>query len=105
MIESANGEGGSGCWRRLVKGLLPGGAAVGLPALANALIEKHSVKLGSPAWGRHARNPPIETADLWLLYLPLAVLSVFEECGNLPHLEASARFSQSLESLVSRFPG
>ena len=38
---------------RLWKGLLMGGAAVGLPALANALISSRSKPLGLPSWGRH----------------------------------------------------
>jgi len=38
---------------RLVKGLLVGSAAVGLPALANALIARRSRRLGLPVWGRH----------------------------------------------------
>ncbi len=38
--------------KRLVKGLLLGGAAVGLPALANALIARRSRRLGLATWGR-----------------------------------------------------
>lgn len=38
--------------RRLVKGLLLGGAAVGLPALANSLIARRSKALSQPSWGR-----------------------------------------------------
>lgn len=37
---------------RLVKGLLLGGAAVGLPALANALIARRNERLTVPVWGR-----------------------------------------------------
>lgn len=37
---------------KLVKGLLLGGAAVGLPALANALIARRNERLGQPSWGR-----------------------------------------------------
>lgn len=40
---------------KLIKGLLLGGAAVGLPALANALIARRNQKLGEPLWGRHHR--------------------------------------------------
>ncbi len=39
----------------LVRGLLLGGAAVGLPALANALISRGSKRLRSAAWGRAHR--------------------------------------------------
>lgn len=40
---------------KLVKGLLLGGAAVGLPALANTLIARRNERLGLPSWGRHHR--------------------------------------------------
>lgn len=40
---------------RLAKGLLLGGAAVGLPALANALIARRNERLTQPSWGRHQR--------------------------------------------------
>jgi pimeloyl-ACP methyl ester carboxylesterase len=39
----------------LIKGLLVGGAAVGLPALANALIARRNERLAEPLWGRHHR--------------------------------------------------
>jgi pimeloyl-ACP methyl ester carboxylesterase len=38
--------------RRLVKGLLLGGAAVGLPALANAWVRRRAGRLESANWGR-----------------------------------------------------
>lgn len=41
--------------KRLVKGLLLGGAAVGLPALANALISRRSRRLPLATWGRGRR--------------------------------------------------
>lgn len=41
--------------KRLVRGLLLGGAAVGLPALANALIARRSKALSLPSWGRARR--------------------------------------------------
>jgi pimeloyl-ACP methyl ester carboxylesterase len=88
------------------------GARAALAAYLSGYLDHNvadvAAKLGIPvwlAWGRHARHPPIATADLWLHHAPVAELTVFEDCGNLPHLEASARFSQSLESFVSRFPG
>lgn len=40
---------------KLIKGLLVGGAAVGLPALANALIARRNETLAEPVWGRHHR--------------------------------------------------
>jgi pimeloyl-ACP methyl ester carboxylesterase len=41
--------------RRLVRTLLWGAAAVGTPALANALIARRNRRLESPAWGRSRR--------------------------------------------------
>jgi pimeloyl-ACP methyl ester carboxylesterase len=41
--------------KRLVRGLLLGGAAVGLPALANALIARRSKGRPLPSWGRARR--------------------------------------------------
>ena len=40
---------------KLIKGLLLGGAAVGLPALANALIARRNKRLTTPSWGRQYR--------------------------------------------------
>lgn len=40
---------------RLLKGLLLGGAAVGLPALANVLIARRNRRLAAPAWGQPRR--------------------------------------------------
>ncbi len=57
------------------------------------------------AWGRHAKNPPIDRADLWLQQAPAAELDVFEDCGNHPHLEAGSSFSQRLASFLARFSG
>jgi len=41
--------------KRLVRGLLVGGAAVGLPALANYLIQRRAGRPGPPTWGRSHR--------------------------------------------------
>lgn len=40
---------------RLLKGLLLGGAAVGIPALANALVARRQERLEAPSWGRTRR--------------------------------------------------
>ncbi len=53
------------------------------------------------AWGRHATAPPVESADLWLHHLPAAELEVFEDSGNLPHLEQPDRFCRKLERFLS----
>lgn len=54
------------------------------------------------AWGRKAKNPPVETADLWLQRTPQAELEVFEESGNLPHLEEPRAFVDSLKRYLER---
>jgi len=53
------------------------------------------------AWGRQARTPPVESADLWLRDAPDAELEVFDSCGSLPHLEATAAFCRHLEGFLS----
>ena len=53
------------------------------------------------AWGRHANSPPVESADLWLHHQPSAALEVFEDSGNLPHLEQADLFCRKLESYLS----
>lgn len=52
------------------------------------------------AWGRDAAAPPVETADLWLQHLPQATLEVFDDCGSLPHLEVTSRFTAGLEKFL-----
>ena len=52
------------------------------------------------AWGRHANSPPVESADLWLHHQPGAELEVFEDSGNLPHLEQADAFCRKLESYL-----
>lgn len=49
--------------RRLLKGLLLGGAAVGLPALANALIARRNRKLATAPWG-HPRRYAWELGEI-----------------------------------------
>lgn len=59
------------------------------------------------AWGRRAKNPPVETADHWLHDLPEeadADLEVFEGAGNLPHAESPALFCRALERFLSGLP-
>jgi pimeloyl-ACP methyl ester carboxylesterase len=53
------------------------------------------------AWGRKSAAPRVEDADRWLHRLPhTAELEVFETSGALPHAEASAAFSRSLDRFV-----
>ncbi len=51
-------------------------------------------------WGRGATSPPVETADLWLQRRPGAELEIFEDGGNLPHLETPAAFCRKLEGFL-----
>jgi pimeloyl-ACP methyl ester carboxylesterase len=41
--------------KRLLKGLALSGVAIGLPALANALVARHTRRLQEPTWGRTRR--------------------------------------------------
>jgi pimeloyl-ACP methyl ester carboxylesterase len=54
------------------------------------------------AWGRDAKQPPVENADLWLRGLPDADLDVFEGAGALPQAETPALFSRGLERFLGR---
>lgn len=54
------------------------------------------------AWGRQAKNPPVDQADLWLRHLPGAALDVFEGAGALPHAETPALFCRALERFLER---
>jgi pimeloyl-ACP methyl ester carboxylesterase len=56
------------------------------------------------AWGRQAKNPPVDQADLWLRHLPDAELDVFEGTGSLPHAETPALFCRALERFLAKLP-
>ncbi|TNF84316.1 MAG: alpha/beta fold hydrolase [Acidobacteria bacterium] len=78
-----------------------------LTGYLNHRVDEILARLDLPlwlAWGRHATTPPIETADFWLKQLPDTELEVFEETGNLPHLEAPGRFCRRLERHLSTLP-
>jgi pimeloyl-ACP methyl ester carboxylesterase len=53
-------------------------------------------------WGRAARSPAVEAADLWLRQLREAEIEVFEDAGLLPHLERPAEVSRSLADFLAR---
>lgn len=52
------------------------------------------------AWGRQAKNPPVDQADLWLRHLSGAALDVFEGASALPYAEAPALFCRALERFL-----
>lgn len=82
----------------LWRGDLWAGAEDWLPLLASR---------GVPVWiafGRAARNPPVERAELWARHLPQAEVDVFEGCGRLPHAEAPALFCAALERFLDKLP-
>jgi len=56
------------------------------------------------AWGRQAKQPPVDQADLWLRGLPQGELDVFEGTGALPHAETPALFSRALERFLAKLP-
>jgi pimeloyl-ACP methyl ester carboxylesterase len=55
-------------------------------------------------WGREARHPNVESADLWLRALPEAELEIVERAGNLPHAEAPAEFATLVDQFVAGLP-
>jgi pimeloyl-ACP methyl ester carboxylesterase len=57
------------------------------------------------AWGRQAKHPAVDQADLWLRHLPQAELDVLEGTGALPHAETPALFSRALEQFLDKLPG
>lgn len=78
-----------------------------LSGYLNHRVDEALARLDVPlwlAWGRQAKSPPVESADLWLRLAPSAELEVFEECGNLPHAEVPATFSRQLESFIAQLP-
>ncbi len=75
-----------------------------LSGYLNHRVEEALGRLDLPTWvgwGRQARAPAVETADLWLRHAPDIELEVFEECGNLPHVEATDLFCRRLRSFLS----
>jgi len=79
-----------------------------LSGYLNHGIAEAASRLKAPlwlAWGRYARNPPVETADLWLHQVPSVELDVFEDSGSQPHLEVAPKFSQRLGSFLARSSG
>lgn len=76
-----------------------------LSGYLNHRVEEAFARLDCPTWigwGREAKNPPVETADLWLRHAGSSVeLEVFEETGNLPHTEALPLFAEKLRAFLA----
>ncbi len=79
-----------------------------LSGYLNHRVEEALGRLDCPTWigwGRQAKSPPVETADLWLRHASVAPeLEVFEESGNLPHAESTLRFAECLRSFLATLP-
>ncbi len=79
-----------------------------LSGYLNHRVDEALARLDCPTWigwGREAKNPPVETADLWLRQTSAPVdLEVFEDAGSLPHAEAPAEFHERLASFLSTVP-
>jgi pimeloyl-ACP methyl ester carboxylesterase len=71
-------------------------------AVGHVLSRVHAPTL--LVWGRLARNPPVESADLWLHVLPQAELEVVEGAGILPHAERPAAFAESVGRFHETLP-
>ncbi len=81
-----------------------GALAAYLSGYSNHRARRALQRLESPpwlAWGRRSNSPPVESADLWLHHQPSAELEVFEDSGNLPHLEQPDVFCRKLERYLS----
>lgn len=57
------------------------------------------------AWGRQAKHPPVDQADLWLRHIPEGQLDVFEGTGALPYAETPALFCRALERFLDNLSG
>jgi len=55
-------------------------------------------------WGREARHPNVESADLWLRANPEAELEIVERAGILPHAEAPGRFAALVDQFLAGLP-
>ena len=78
-----------------------------LSGYMNHSVEEALARLDVPtwiAWGRQARAPSVETADLWLRYAADIEFEVFENSGNLPQIEVPGPFQAGLESFLSGLP-
>lgn len=79
-----------------------------LSGYLNHRVEETLARLDCPiwiGWGREAKNPPVETADLWLRHAASDVeLDVFEDSGNLPHVEAAPEFAERVQSFLAKLP-
>lgn len=56
------------------------------------------------AWGRQAKHPAVDQADLWLRRIPQGQLDVFEGAGALPFAETPALFARGLERFLATLP-
>jgi pimeloyl-ACP methyl ester carboxylesterase len=79
-----------------------------LSGYLNHRVEEALARLDCPiwiGWGRQALNPPVETADLWLRHAASSIeLDVFEDSGNLPHVEAAPEFAERVQSFLATLP-
>jgi pimeloyl-ACP methyl ester carboxylesterase len=55
-------------------------------------------------WGRQAKNPSVESADLWLHEVAHAELEVIDGAGILPHAEAPAPFAEAVGRFHETLP-
>ena len=82
-----------------------GGLAAYVSGYLNHSVSQVVSRVEQPVtivWGREARSPAVESADLWLHHLPTAELSVLESCGSLPHYEKPDSFVAVLDDFLDR---
>ena len=77
-----------------------------LSGYLNHRVEEALGRLDCPiwiGWGRQAKNPPVETADLWLRHSATPIdLEVFEGSGTLPHAEDASGFGERLQAFLAK---
>ncbi len=75
-----------------------------LSGYLNHAVNDELPRLNAPvwlAWGQNAETPRLETSDFWLHKMPETQLEIFENSGNLPHLETPSAFATGLKGFLS----
>jgi pimeloyl-ACP methyl ester carboxylesterase len=55
-------------------------------------------------WGRNAKNPPVESSDLWMQRVSGAGLEIVENAGLVPHDEAPETFRELVANFLDTLP-
>jgi pimeloyl-ACP methyl ester carboxylesterase len=75
------------------------------PRLFNPDLEKwlHRIKVPTQViWGENDKLIPVEYANRWKEHLPHAQISILNNCGHLPHIEASDTLFENVSALINK---